>query len=389
MKNINNTYLYDIAAIILAYLRDEVDEEGQRKLKVWLEESDSHKTLFARIQDEKMQYEDIQKILSYDAGGAWQVVQQKAARRRRKRLTRVYRVAVSVVIIFGVAIAFLLREEATTVVPVVKVEEITPGRSMAKLTVASGDVYHLDSLHQVDLITSLAENNGKEVVFIDRPLEEGEREIKYNKVEIPRGGEYQIVLGDGTRVYLNAQTELRFPESFASSEQRLVYLSGEAYFEVTKNPSKPFVVQCKDYAVKVLGTSFNVNSYEGDETSKTTLATGKVEIDMDGKQTILNPGQQAIIKDGEVNVREVDVEVYTTWMYENFRFKSESIQEIMTKLSRWYTIDVFYMNEAVKNYHFTGYLPRYAKIADVLELLSLTTNIKFDVKGRTVTVMEK
>ncbi len=389
MKNINNTYLYDIAAIILAYLRDEVDEEGQRKLKVWLEESDSHKTLFARIQDEKMQYEDIQKILSYDAGGAWQVVQQKAAWRRRKRLTRVYRVAVSVVIIFGVAIAFLLREEATTVVPVVKVEEITPGRSMAKLTVASGDVYHLDSLHQVDLITSLAENNGKEVVFIDRQLEEGEREIKYNKVEIPRGGEYQIVLGDGTRVYLNAQTELRFPESFASSEQRLVYLSGEAYFEVTKNPSKPFVVQCKDYAVKVLGTSFNVNSYEGDETSKTTLATGKVEIDMDGKQTILNPGQQAIIKNGEVNVKEVDVEVYTTWMFDNFRFQSESIQEIMTKLSRWYAIDVFYMNESVRNYHFTGYLPRYAKIADVLELLSLTTNIKFDVEGKTVIVMEK
>ena len=384
-----NSGLYDIAAIILAYLRDEVDEEGQRKLKVWLEESDSHKTLFARIQDEKMQYEDIQKILSYDAGGAWQVVQQKAARRRRKRLTRVYRVAVSVVIIFGVAIAFLLREEATTVVPVVKVEEITPGRSMAKLTVASGDVYHLDSLHQVDLITSLAENNGKEVVFIDRQLEEGEREIKYNKVEIPRGGEYQIVLGDGTRVYLNAQTELRFPESFASSEQRLVYLSGEAYFEVTKNPSKPFVVQCKDYAVKVLGTSFNVNSYEGDETSKTTLATGKVEIDMDGKQTILNPGQQAIIKNGEVNVKEVDVEVYTTWMFDNFRFQSESIQEIMTKLSRWYAIDVFYMNESVRNYHFTGYLPRYAKIADVLELLSLTTNIKFDVEGKTVIVMEK
>lgn len=389
MKNINNTYLYDIAAIILAYLRDEVDEEGQRKLKVWLEESDSHKTLFARIQDEKMQYEDIQKILSYDAGGAWQVVQQKAARRRRKRLTRVYRVAVSVVIIFGVAIAFLLREEATTVVPVVKVEEITPGRSMAKLTVASGDVYHLDSLHQVDLITSLAENNGKEVVFIDRQLEEGEREIKYNKVEIPRGGEYQIVLGDGTRVYLNAQTELRFPESFASSEQRLVYLSGEAYFEVTKDPSKPFIVQCKDYAVKVLGTSFNVNSYEGDETSKTTLATGKVEIDMDGKQTILNPGQQAIIKNGEVNVKEVDVEVYTTWMFDNFRFQSESIQEIMTKLSSWYAIDVFYMNESVRNYHFTGYLPRYAKIADVLELLSLTTNIKFDVEGKTVIVMEK
>lgn len=389
MKDDKNTYPYDIAAIILAYLRDEIDEEGQRRLDSWLDESASHKVLFVRIQDEGMQYKDIRKILSYDAGGAWQAVKQKAVRKKRKRLMRVYQVAASVVAVLGVAIAFLLKEEAVTIVPIAKVEEITPGHPAAKLTVASGDVYQLDALSQVDLITSLAKNNGKEVVFTDRQLEEGAREIRYNKVEIPRGGEYKIVLGDGTRVYLNSQTELRFPESFANSEQRLVYLSGEAYFEVAKNPSKPFVVQCKDYAVKVLGTSFNVNSYEGDETSKTTLATGKVEINMGGELTILKPGQQAIIKNGEVDVKEVEVEVYTTWMYENFRFKSENVQEIMTKLSRWYAIEVCYMNEAVKNYHFTGYLPRYAKIADVLELLSLTTNIKFDVKGKTVTVMEK
>ena len=376
MKNSINTYPYDIAAIILAYLRSEIDENGQQKLDVWLEEADSHKALFARIQDEKMQYEDIQKILSYDAGGAWQVVM------------RMYRIAAVVVVVLGVAMTFFFKEK-TTVVPVAKVENITPGRSIAKLTVASGDVYHLESLKQVDLAVSLASNDGKEVVFTDQQLAENVKEIRYNKIEIPRGGEYKITLGDGTRVYLNAQTELRFPESFANSEQRLVYLSGEAYFEVAKNQSKPFIVQCRDYAVKVLGTSFNVNSYEDDKTSKTTLATGKVEINMGGKLTVLKPGHQAIIKDGKVNVEEVDVEVYTTWMYENFRFKSESIQEIMTKLSRWYVVDVFYMNESVKNYHFTGYLPRYAKITDVLELLSLTTNIKFDVKGRTVTVMEK
>lgn len=168
-----------------------------------------------------------------------------------------------------------------------------------------------------------------------------------------------------------------------------MYLSGEAYFEVAKNPSKPFIVQCKGYAVKVLGTSFNVNSYEDDDVSKTTLAAGKVEIDMEGELTVLEPGQQAVIKGNDVDVKEVDVEVYTTWMYENFRFQSESIQEIMTKLSRWYAMDVFYLNETVRNYHFTGYLPRYAKIEDVLGLLSLTTNIRFDVKGKTVTVMEK
>ncbi len=388
MKNYNNTYPYDIAAIILACLRDEIDEEGQRKLDAWLEESDSHKALFARIQNEGIRYKDIQKILSYDVGDAWQMVKQKAARRRRKYVMRVCEIAASIIIVLGVVVVVLQKQE-TAVIPVSKVEEITPGRSTAKLIVASGDVYHLDSLNQVDLEVSLAENDGKEVVFTDRQLTEDVTEIRYNKIEIPRGGEYKITLGDGTRVYLNAQTELRFPESFANSEQRLVYLSGEAYFEVAKNPSKPFIVQCKGYAVKVLGTSFNVNSYEDDDVSKTTLAAGKVEIDMEGELTVLEPGQQAVIKGNDVDVKEVDVEVYTTWMYENFRFQSESIQEIMTKLSRWYAMDVFYLNETVRNYHFTGYLPRYAKIEDVLGLLSLTTNIRFDVKGKTVTVMEK
>ena len=117
------------------------------------------------------------------------------------------------------------------------------------------------------------------------------------------------------------------------TKERNVRLDGEAYFEVAKNPSKPFIVQCKDYAVKVLGLRLTWIVTRETKLLKQTLATGKVEIDMDGKQTILNPGQQAIIKDGEVNVKEVDVEVYTTWMYENFRFKSESIQEIMNVLS--------------------------------------------------------
>lgn len=385
----NNIYTYDIAAIILAYLRDEMDEENQRKLEEWLKKSESHQVLLARIRDEKMQYEDIRKILSYNANSAWLLVRQKATRKRRRRMFAIYRVAASIVVVLGVSAMLWMRKDKQVEIGIADVETITPGRPVAKLTVASGMVYHLDSLNQVELTSSLAENNGKEVVFKDRQEGDSIGEIKYNKIEIPRGGEYKIILSDGTRVYLNSQTELRFPESFANSEQRLVYLSGEAYFEVAKNPSKPFIVKCEDYAVKVLGTTFNVNSYENEEVSKTTLATGKIEIDMAGKRKVLKPGQQVVIKDGEMNVKEVDVEVYTTWMYENFRFQSESIQEIMTKLSRWYVMDVFYVNESVKNYHFTGYLPRYAQITDVLELLSLTTNIKFDVKGKTVTVMEK
>ena len=172
-------------------------------------------------------------------------------------------------------------------------------------------------------------------------------------------------------------------------EKRDVHVSGEAYFEVKKEEKRPFYVVVDGMRIRVYGTSFNVNDYEDEKDSKTTLASGKIEIDMNGRQTVLKPGQQAVIKAGRVDVKEVDVEVYTTWMKENFRFQSETMEEILKKLARWYNIDVIYMGETVKNYHFTGYLPRYANIADVLELLSLTTKIKFELKGKTVTVMEK
>ncbi|WP_018339401.1 FecR family protein [Butyricimonas synergistica] len=393
MKNKEEIYQYEIAALILAYLRNEIDDEGRKKLDSWLSESASHEVLLARVRDEELQMEAIRKILSYDANKAWMEVTRKVARRRRRRVGIIYRIAASVVVVLGVSLALWMNrnEKVNTnkVVEVAQVAEIVPGRPMATLTVASGAVYQLDTLNNVALSSALAANNGKEVIFTDLQGRDSLVEVQYNKIEIPRGGEYKITLSDGTHVYLNSQTVLRFPESFANSEQRVVYLSGEAYFEVAKNATKPFIVCCKNYNVKVLGTSFNVNDYEDESDSKTTLASGKVEISMNGRQTVLKPGQQAVIKAGWVDVKEVDVEVYTTWMHENFRFQSETVEEIMKKLARWYNIDVVYLGESVKGYHFTGYLPRYADISKVLDLLSLTTKIKFELKGKTIMVMER
>ncbi len=393
MEKKEETYQYEIAALILAYLRNEIDVEGRKKLDSWLNESASHEVLLARVQDEELQMEDIRKILSYDANKAWMEVTRKVARRRGKKLGIIYRIAASVVIVLGVSLALWMNRDkkvnTNKVVEVAQVAEILPGRPMATLTVASGAVYQLDTLDNVALSSTLAANNGKEVIFTDLQGRDSLVEVQYNQIEIPRGGEYKITLSDGTRVYLNSQTILRFPETFANSDQRKVFLSGEAYFEVAKNAAKPFIVHCKDYNVKVLGTAFNVNDYEDESDSKTTLASGKVEIDMNGRQTVLKPGQQAVIKAGRVDVKEVDVKVYTTWMHENFRFQSETVEEIMKKLARWYNIDVVYLGESVKDYHFTGYLPRYADISKVLDLLSLTTKIKFELKGKTITVMER
>lgn len=392
MKRENCTYQYDMAAIIVSYLRNEISEADQRKLDVWLASSEGHKDLFSRICNETMQLEEIRKILSRDANSAWVVLKMKAERRRKQRLFRIYKVAASVVVLFGVSMVLWLKSSNKPVEGerVAVREEIVPGRPMAKLTVASGITYQLDTLGDLMLSSSAAENNGREVIFKD--LHEVEDSLpKYGKIEIPRGGEYTMVLSDGTRVYLNSATELRFPESFAGCKERVVYLSGEAFFEVAKDADRPFIVICSTYDVRVLGTSFNISDYADDEDSRTTLASGKVEIDMhNNKQIVLKPGEQAIVTGKGVNVKEVDVEFYTTWMYENFRFKGGNIEDIMKKLARWYVVDVFYANQSVKDFHFTGFLPRYAKIEDVLELLSLTTkNIAFEVKGKSVWVREK
>lgn len=392
MKRENCTYQYDMAAIIVSYLRNEISEADQRKLDVWLASSEGHKDLFSRICNETMQLEEIRKILSRDANSAWVVLKMKAERRRKQRLFRIYKVAASVVVLFGVSMVLWLKSSNKPVEGerVAVREEIVPGRPMAKLTVASGITYQLDTLGDLMLSSSAAENNGREVIFKD--LHEVEDSLpKYGKIEIPCGGEYTMVLSDGTRVYLNSATELRFPESFAGCKERVVYLSGEAFFEVAKDADRPFIVICSTYDVRVLGTSFNISDYADDEDSRTTLASGKVEIDMhNNKQIVLKPGEQAIVTGKGVNVKEVDVEFYTTWMYENFRFKGGNIEDIMKKLARWYVVDVFYANQSVKDFHFTGFLPRYAKIEDVLELLSLTTkNIAFEVKGKSVWVREK
>ena len=379
---------YIIASLILKYLRGELTPEEVRQLNAWREASEAHERLFARACDEESQDEAIRKILSYDKNRAWRRIVEKMTSRRNRRYLRIWgSVAASVLLLVGVGVGVMRYwpEEPEKVV-VAQVEDILPGRPVARLISATGETYRLDSVSNAELAQVKAEREGNRVVFQERKTDS--LVVRYNKVEIPRGGEYAIVLGDGTRVHLNSDTKFRFPENF-SGKERLVYLEGEAYFEVARNEAKPFIVRCGGYDVKVLGTSFNVSHYADDEESRTTLAEGSVEIDMKGKKTTLKPGQQAVVDDGHLDVREVDVEVYTTWMKENFRFQSESIEGIMKRLARWYNVEVFYVNQDVKNFHFTGYLPRYANIREVLDLLGLTTDIKFSVQGRTVMVMKK
>lgn len=383
METKNNHRAYEIAALILAYLQDRMTPETQEKLNAWLDESPEHRSLFMQLTNDEMQMREVQKMNVYHLPEAWSGIQKNLRHRRLRRLKRVGSIAAMLTLFLGSF--FFLTHQKNSEVQVAEgpTTSIIPGRSMARLTVSNGESYLLDSV-VADPLPYATLLNGNEIVF--GTTDSMPREVKYSKLEIPRGGEYKITLSDGTRIYLNSETELKFPENFTGCPERMVYLTGEAYFEVAKDETKPFIVKCGTYDVKVLGTSFNISNYSDNVYSHTTLKEGKVEIIREGRETVLQPGQQVKWEDGKLEVREVNVENYTTWMNENFRFESENIDEIMKRIARWYVVDVFYANSAVRDYHFTGYLPRYADIRDVLELLSLTTNIHFEIKEKTIIV---
>ena len=205
---------------------------------------------------------------------------------------------------------------------------------------------------------------------------------------IPRGGEYTLLLADGTKVYLNSVTKLRYPVSFASHERR-VYLSGEAYFEVAHDSLHPFIVETEGMSVRVYGTEFNVNTYN-EGIIQTTLVNGKVGIRVPetGEEVFLQPNEMAEFLNSfsSIRVKKVDTFVYTAWKDGKFVFENESIEEIMERLTRWYDIKVFFENESVKNQIFNGVITRFVDVEDVLHLIEGTATVKFGINGNMIIV---
>jgi ferric-dicitrate binding protein FerR (iron transport regulator) len=209
----------------------------------------------------------------------------------------------------------------------------------------------------------------------------------YNQVKVPVGGEYQLVLADGTKVWLNSDSEIKYPVQF-NEEKRKVWIAGEVYFDVAHNKHKPFIVNVKDVEVEVLGTEFNVEAYHDQNSIVTTLVEGSVKLIKEKESVIIKPDQQAIIEEGERQfaVKNVDARNYALWKDGVFYFEEASLSSIMEKLERWYGIKVFYMNQSVKEKRFSVEMKRYAQIEDVLNILERTKKVKFDVKSNTVTV---
>jgi transmembrane sensor len=293
----------------------------------------------------------------------------------------------------GMAIIFIKNRPpqiAENHIAKIKPQAIKPGRNTAVLTLANGSKIQLDDakdgvLANVGKAAIKKVKNG-EIVY-DDANHKANANTALNTLAVPRGGQYNITLSDGTRVWLNSVSSLTYPANFSGNE-RVVELTGEAYFEVAHNEKMPFRVKTRGAEVKVLGTHFNISAYDDEPVAKTTLLEGSVQLSTKNSDVMLTPGQQGITRDNNDRIRVKDVKIaeVVAWKNGSFVFRHANIQDIMKQVSRWYDVDVEYLGN-VRDQYFGGTYSKYKDITELLKGLELTGAIHFKIEGRRIIAM--
>ena len=380
-----------IIRLILGHWAGKLSEPEKKELDNWLAQSEKHRIYFQKWCDDERQNELLSKIGCYDPGEGWQQVVRKRNMRRNRRWWLV--AAASVAILFG-GLAVYRYSKIPVSLPLASEEtSLYPGKRMARLITPSGETVLLDTLRQTDTQQMKLHNDQGRVVIQAACGDANGDQPVYHCLEVPRGGEFSFLLPDSTTVFLNAESRLRFPDRFVPGSERIVYLSGEAYFDVKRDPRSPFLVCLEHSAVKVTGTSFNVKAYPDDTNEATTLISGTVSMGIGTTEQwiVLKPGEQGYYDATRKTLLQqtVDVNYYTAWKDGVFAFYRQPLEEVMKTLGRWYLFDTHYQNEALKSILYTGKINRHASIREVLHTFELMDELTFDIKGKEVIVRRK
>ena len=383
MLEYDNNY---IRRLIQLDLVGGLSPEEKGKLENWIDESEEHRLLFYKIK-KQLSVNEIRNYLQTDVEDAWKKVREKTfgapAVRPRRVLKWLKYAAVVIPVSLSLSLWYAWKEKMEN-------KQATVACLSPVLTLDNGEKYQLDPEEQTEIYVDeevKAYQAGGGLIYDTTARQE---ENKYNRIEVPRGSEYWIVLPDGTRVWLNAATELKYPVRFVGKERR-VYLSGEAYFEVQRDTAKPFIVVMNGNEVRVLGTEFNVRSYKDEKCQFTTLVTGKVLLTThDRKCMELLPNEQGIVDpQGELRKEQVDVALYTAWKDGNFVFRKQCLENIMEIVERWYDLKVTFEDEWCKQVSFSGNVERYDDFSKLAEMLEATGSVKFKIKNNEIYVTKR
>ena len=370
--------------LIKAYLDNTLNEEEQAAFQRWLEASPANRELLERIRDNRLLWEKIDFCDRHDLGKEWEQLQRKLYPKRH-RVSRYTRYAAVAAVLLTIGTTFLYR--LSSHVAEVPSIPIVSGNYKAYLETHTGERWVLGDttsklIAQVDRVTIRETEVGVVTVSEEETLLP-EGEIGNQRLVVPRGGEYRLVLPDGTQVWLNSDSWVEFPSRFAGQERR-IRLNGEACLEVEKD-SKPFVVEVDNCEIEVLGTTFNISNH-GDR-FVTTLATGKVAVRLSDSRTYsLEPSMQLREEHGQVTLERVNVADYIAWKEGWFVFRKMKLKEVMDILSRWYDITIQYQDTQLQELHFTGTIKRHSDIREVVQFLERTGMVNFGIEERTLIV---
>lgn len=384
----------DIYQDVIDYIRKEADTSQQENVKHWLSESENN----------EREYKDLLRTF-YKASfpNKWDRIDTPKAKnnlltqlRKQKRL-KIYRfsaIAASIALLVSFSLIFYVDQMNNQEDQLSFAELSSPGEFKASLILSSGETVLLSQNTQDSLSDAgtIINHNTDEGINYSKNKAENQLSQKevYNTLRVARGEEYKVVLADGTQVWLNSESELRYPIAFVG-KQRKVYVKGEAYFDVTPNKDKAFIVQAGDVKTKVLGTEFNVMAYSLDDQIEVTLVEGKVNVEAGGNQKTILPGKQITVSKETLDLEEktVNTNLYSSWKDGIIYFDELTLEKMTEKLGRWYDIDFVFEEERLKHYAFTGAVKKNKSLEFTLDFLRTTSNLKFRVEKDMILVFEE
>ncbi|RHM44420.1 FecR family protein [Butyricimonas virosa] len=376
---------FKIAHLIAEEFAGVITKENQARLEQWRVESPAHAKEYDEIRTYIMTGNEHREKGKQTVKNEWRKFERVYFRKYViwKRIGRCVAIMVIPLLVCGY---FVSSEWKSSEVTIIDNVEIVPGTGRAQLIMADGRFLKLEQKENMKLDLPGVKIVATEKKIVYRAIEEETstpKEEEYNTLVVPRGGEYMVELSDGTKVWLNSDSELRFPITFVG-DRRNVEIEGEAYFEVAKDEGKPFHVLAKGVDIKVLGTSFNVMTYRG--RTITTLVEGKVCLTYKDESVLMVPDRQAevIAETGKILMREVDARNFTLWKDGVFYFENAALETIAERLSQWYDVNIVFNDEALKKLRYSVEMKRYNNIQDLLTKIEKTQKVKFLIQGKSI-----
>jgi ferric-dicitrate binding protein FerR (iron transport regulator) len=361
-----------IKKLIIKKLSNKITEDELLELKKWENNSDHNKKTYHNILKLKDFKEYINITNNINIDESW-----KELKLPRNKIIPIFKYAAAIIALLLIPFTFIYINSTIDQKQASKIPIVKTNKKDIKIILNNGEEVCLlkeQMAYVQDSIISIKNNPNIEVKNHSKP----------HKIIVPRGAEFQITLSDGTTVLLNSESELIFPNKF-TGKKRIVQVKGEAYFNVAKDKEHPFVVNSNEINIMVTGTQFNVKSYPN-ENIQTTLIEGGINIYYKKKKFSVIPNQQAELINGEIVIKEIDTNLFTSWTKKKLIFRDQRLEEIMSTISRWYDVEVFFQNEDLKDIILSAKFDRYKNVSAILDCLSKAGYFKVEINKRTIII---